>query len=88
MEPLSPWATLLSRCSRAQELQLLKPRTREPVLRNTGTTAMRNTGTATREQPLPLPRESLFSKEDPAQPKGNKIIFKRGFFRCFEVVKV
>ena len=33
-EQLSPWATALSLCDRAWELQLPSPRAPEPVLRN------------------------------------------------------
>ena len=69
----APWPQLLSPCTRAWELQLLKAMALELILATGEVTAMRSLVTPMKSSPHSLQLEkSLHSNEDSSQPKINK----------------
>ena len=69
----APLPQLLSPCTRAWEVQLLKPMALEVILATGEVTAMRSLVTAMKSSPYSLQLEkSLCSSEDLSQPKIHK----------------
>ena len=77
-EQLSPVTQLLGLCSRAQELQLLKPMRLEPVLHKRSHSSEKPLHGTERAALLATAGEKPMQPEDPAQPKvNNKVMLSR-----------